>query len=46
METCRSYENSLPERDFGEGSWKIGIVERLVKALSSQRIGPLARDFS
>jgi hypothetical protein len=31
-----------PERDFGEGRWKIGIVERLVKALSSQRIGPLA----
>jgi hypothetical protein len=41
-ETCRLVGIRCPERDFGEGTWKIGIVDRLVKALSSQRIEPLA----
>ena len=37
-ETCHSLENSLSMRDFYEDRWKIGIVERLVKTVSPQRI--------
>jgi hypothetical protein len=45
-ETCGFLEICCLELDFGEGTWKIGIVNRLVKAVSSQRIEPITLDFS
>jgi hypothetical protein len=33
-------------RDFCKSWWKIGIVDRLVKTLSSQRIGLIISHFS